>query len=125
MRTYDEAAWLRRALRERGAVRGKQFEPELRARVIRFATQRRDDGASWMTIATELGACFETVRRWCVRPAAPAALAKSTHLRPVHVVADATIEVVAPSAMKVVTPNGLRVEGVSVEQVVALVRALG
>jgi hypothetical protein len=78
-----------------------------------------------MAIANELGACFETVRRWCV--AAPAAMVSSppARIRPVRVVAEPAIEVVAQSAMKVVTPNGLRVEGVTVEQVVALIRALG
>lgn len=32
MKTRDEAARLRKELRERGAVRGKRFEPELRPR---------------------------------------------------------------------------------------------
>lgn len=125
MKTHGEAAKLRRKLRERGAARGKRFDPALRARVIRFAEQRRSDGASWMTIATELGACFETVRRWCVAGPAAMVSAAPPRVRPVQVIGDGAVEVVAQSTMKVVTPNGLRVEGVSVEQVIALVRALG
>ena len=113
MKTHGEAVKLRRKLRERDGARGKRFDPALRARVIGFAEQRRSEGASWMAIATELGACFETIRRWCVAAPAPAAMVSSppARIRPVRVVAEPAIEVVTQSAMKVVTPNGLRVEG--------------
>ena len=125
MKTHEEEATkLRRALRERGGARGKRFEPALKARVIEFAVQRRNEGASWMTIATELGACFETLRRWCSATAAIAPAAPPSIL-PVKIVADTFVATVERTTMKLVTPNGLRVEGASVEEIAALVRALG
>lgn len=124
MKTHEEAARLRRTLKERGGARGKRFEPALKARVIRFAEQRRREGASWMTITTELGACFETLRRWCGASSGSAPAAPASML-PVTVVADAIDATVERATMKLVTPNGFRVEGASVEEIVALVRALG
>ena len=116
----QEAEGLRRDLRRHAGARGKRFEPELRARIVAFAERRRREGASWMAIATELGACFETVRRWCsgVEPT-------SAQLRRVEVVADAVTVPSARSPLALVTPNGLRVEGVSLDEIITLVRALG
>jgi hypothetical protein len=92
----------------------------LRARVVRFAEQRRSEGRSWMAIATELGARFETVRRWCEadRPKAKTALA----VRPVEILDTARA---SDGGLAIVTPRGLRIEGLVLEHVVALVRALG
>lgn len=124
MTTHEnEAARLRRELKQRGRTRGKRFDPELRARMVAFAESRRRDGASWMAIATELGACFETVRRWCVASTPTPAL----RLRPVEVVSDDVVVVEARGArtLTVISPGGLRIEGAGVDEVVALVRALG
>lgn len=106
------------AAQERG--RGKRYDTALRARVVQFAEQRRSEGRSWMAIATELGARFETVRRWCeaARPKPKTALA----VRPVEIV-DAPRA--SGGALAIVTPRGLRIEGLALEHVVALVRALG
>ena len=119
--TTHEAETLRRDLRRRGGARGKRFDPELRRRIIAFAEHRRRDGASWMAISTELGACFETVRRWC----GGGGIAATRQLRRVEVAADPVVEVRARAPLAVVTPSGLRVEGVGIDEVVALVRALG
>lgn len=73
------------------------------------------------TIATELGACVETVRRWCGGDAPVTA----RPLRRLQVVADAVVDVRAPAALAIVTPGGLRIEGVAIDEVVALMRALG
>lgn len=119
--TTHEAEALRRDLRRRGGGRGKRFDPELRSRIIAFAERRRREGASWNTIATELGACFETVRRWC----GGGTLVPARQLRRVEVVSERVVDVRARGALAVVTPNGLRIEGVGIDDVVALVRALG
>lgn len=116
----DEAERLRRDLRRHGGARGKRFDPELRRRIVAFAERRRREGASWMAIATELGACFETVRRWCGGGSSPAA----PQLRRVEVMAEPVVER-ACRALVVLTPNGLRIEGMGLDEVVALVRALG
>lgn len=120
MKTH-EAEGLRRELRRRDGGRGKRFDGELRRRMVAFAEDRRRDGASWKTIATELGACVDTVRRWC----GGGAPVTTRPLRRVEVVADAVVELRAPAALAIVTPGGLRIEGVAIDDVVALVRALG
>jgi orotate phosphoribosyltransferase-like protein len=88
--------------------------------VTSYAKRRRSEGASWMTIAKELGACFETVRRWCVKSTSAVA-----RVRPVEIVVDRAAVIAAATTLKVVTPNGLGIEGAGIEEVVALVRALG
>lgn len=117
MTTHD-ARRLRQELAAQARGRGKRYDRALRERVVTFAAERRAEGRSWTAIATELGARFETVRRWCQvkRPAARTALA----LRPVEVVAE---EVSMPLA--VITRNGLRVEGATIDEVTAILRAVG
>lgn len=74
-----------------------------------------------MTIATELGACFETVRRWCGGGNVPSA----RQLRRVEVIAEPAVTMSARAPLAVVTPNRLRIEGISLDEVITLVRALG
>lgn len=118
MTTTQEARRLRQELAAQERGRGKRYERALRERIVAFAEQRRAEGRSWSAIATELGGRFETIRRWCQgrRPAAATALA----LRPVEVVAGrATIP------LAVVSQSGLRVEGATVDEVIAILRAVG
>ena len=119
--TTHEGDKLRRDLRDHGRARGKRVDPELRGRIVAFAERRRRDGASWMTIATELDACFETIRRWC----GGGSVGVPRKLRRVEVMAEPIPAVPARAPLTVVTPSGVRVEGVAIDDVVALVRALG
>src|SRR6516164_2577461 len=91
--TGREASLLRAALAGHEAGRGKRYSAGIKARIIEFAQGRRTEGASWATIASELGLAFETVRRWCI----PEQVA--TRMLPVRVVADrpATVSVVSPA----------------------------
>lgn len=116
-----EAEDLRRDLRRHGRARGKRFSPELRGRIVAYAERRRREGASWMAIATELGACFETVRRWCGGGSVPTPRA----LRRVEVLPEPVIVAGARAPLSVVTPNGLRIEGAGLDEIITLVRALG
>lgn len=71
-----------------------------------------------MTIADEIGASFDTVRRWCRDGAG-----ESRALRRVEVVAEPIVA--SPrTSFTVVTACGLRIEGASIDEVVALERAL-
>jgi predicted transcriptional regulator len=106
---------LRRALRAHDPARGKRYGAALKRRVIAFAEAERKSGRSWSEISKELGIAFETVRRWCMPTRAVG------RMRVVHVVAE-------PSAKREVTvlaPSGHRVEGLSLDEAAALLRALG
>ena len=103
---------LRRALSSHVGGRGRRYATALRARAIGFAEQRRAEGRSWSEVAAEVGLRVETVRRWCVE--------RGPQMRAVEVVAER-----AEHGVTLVTAAGLRVEGLSVEEVVAVLRALG
>jgi hypothetical protein len=106
---------LRRALSGHRPARGKLYAPKVQAGVVVFARGRRTEGASWKQIAGELGMRFETVRRWCAREVS------RSGLRPVVLV-----DAAAPGrAVTVVSSSGHRIEGLSLEDAIAVVRALG
>ena len=114
--TSRRASSLRVALATHEAARGKRYEPSLKARIIAFARSRRDDGASWVTIASEIGIAFETLRRWCI-----ATERGSSHaMVPVEVVGERSDHVVS-----VVSAGGHRIEGLTLEEAVSALRALG
>ena len=106
---------LRRALDAHRPGRGKLYAPEVLAAVIEFAHDRRRAAASWKQIATELGLRFETVRRWCVsaRP--------GRALRRVEVVDDVEGE---SCGLRIVCPSGHRLEGLTAQDAIAVLRAL-
>jgi hypothetical protein len=112
------ATSLRLALSSHERGRGNRYPSPLRARVVAFAQARRGEGATWVQIAAELGLELETVRRWCLKSndavAAPAIL-------PVEIVADSG----AAAGLSIVSPSGVRVEGVTLAEVIAVLRAVG
>lgn len=108
------ASSLRHALSSHEPGRGKRYPQALRDRVAEYARARRASGVSWATIAAELGLSFKTVHRWCTpRSDAPRAM------RAVHVVPD------GDHGIALVSPSGIRVEGVTVADVIAVLRAFG
>jgi len=109
------AASLRSAIHAHGPSRGKRYEGGLRTRIIAFARSRRDQGASFAEIAEELGLCFETVRRWCQLPEQRA----STAMLPVRVVAERQERTVC-----VASETGYRIDGLTLHEAVAVLRAL-
>ena len=114
--TTRHASSLRAALASHEPARGKRYEPLLKARIIGFARSRRAEGGSWVQIASEVGLAFETLRRWCVA-AEPSA---SRAMVPVQVVADPIDHTVS-----VVSASGHRIEGLTLQEAVSVVRALG
>jgi hypothetical protein len=114
--TNREATQLRAKLAAHVVGRGKRYDVELKGRVVAFAQGQRAQGQAWSEIARELDMPFETVRRWCVGRGP-----RAKRMREVAIVA-------APrtlSALTISSPNGLRIEGVTLDDVVVLVRALG
>jgi transcriptional regulator with XRE-family HTH domain len=87
--------------------------PELRDRAAAWLKARRAEGRTVAELAAELGLAPGTVLRWSNKVV--------TAIVPVRVVADAaTAERVA-----VVTPSGFRIEGVTLEDAVRVLRELG
>ena len=107
-----ELARLKRELSQHEAARGIRYDPGLKRRAIAFARAQRQDGASWAHIATELGMNFETVRRWCEEGRA---------LRRVEVVREEP----KVATLSIVSASGFRLEGLTLEQAVTAMRALG
>jgi transposase-like protein len=107
---------LRAALASHEAGRGKRYPRELKTRITEYARARRGDGASWAQIAGDLGIAFETLRRWCVvvEPKGSRAMV------PVRVIADD-----ADRTVTVGSPAGYRIEGITLREAVAVLRALG
>jgi hypothetical protein len=108
-------AWLRRALLAHHPARGKRYSPDVQSAVVEFAQRRRADGASWQQIAAELGMQFETVRRWCTGTS-------GRQFKRVEVVDGIRGE--SPS-LRIVSPSGHRLEGLTLEEAIATLRALG
>lgn len=114
------SAALRRAFEAHVGGRGRRYDGALMERARDFAEQRRREGRSWQSVANELCVRVETLRRWCVGCEPGASRPSVVRLRPVEVVAEP-----ATRELSVVSRSGLRVEGVTLEDVVALLRAVG
>ena len=104
---------LRREVEAEPRGRGQLYTDDLRERLTAYASARQSSGASWRDIGAELGVAPETLRRWC---------AGATQMRAVRVVADRVSK--PERTMSVVSPSGHRVEGLSFDEVVALLGAL-
>ena|ERR1700722_5151739 len=113
--TARHASSLRAALASHEPGRGKRYSPDLKARIIEFAQSRRGEGASWAEVAGEVGIGFETLRRWCM-----SAKPKRRAMVPVRVVADRE-----ESTVSVVSAGGHRIEGLTLAEAIAALRALG
>jgi hypothetical protein len=106
---------LRRALLAHHPGRGKLYAPELQAAVVGFAEGRRGEGASWKEIATELGLRFETVRHWSLKDGG------GPRIKRVEVVDDSAE---CTAGLCIVWPSGHRLERLTVQDAIAILRAL-
>jgi hypothetical protein len=79
---------------------------------VAFSQSRRADGVSWHQISSELGVRFETLQRWCER--APT-------MRAVEIIPDPP----RGTSVAVVSPSGHRLEGLTLDEAIAALRALG
>jgi hypothetical protein len=113
----SQQGWrVRAAVASHRPERGKRYSPELRGRIVAFAASRREEGASWESIAIELGLSTETLRSW----RAAEAPSGSHAMVPVHVVAERDRR-----AVSIVSVGGHRIEGLSLDDAVYVLRALG
>ncbi len=105
----SEVEELKRLVAGRGS---RQYAPELKARVIAYAERRYNEGASAKNVSDELGVNVHTLGFWRERKANAKAL-----LRPVRV-----IDQTSDARIVLLVRNGIRVEGLSVEQLVEVLR---
>ena len=83
---------------------------------MELARAQRAQGASWAQLSEQLGVSLESVRRWCEI----ASTEGSRPMRRVRVVAEQS----AARGVSVVSVGGHRIEGLSLEEAIAVVRAL-
>jgi hypothetical protein len=98
------------------STRRGPFSRDLRQRLIAHAEQARAQGDSVEKISRELGLCSKTVHGWLSR-------AKPSQLRRVQVISERPTPLGGTLSMR--GPLGTCVEGLSVDDVVAIWRKLG
>jgi len=126
------------ALRQGSKPKATRFPAGFREQVIALAKERRAAGTSLVRTASELGLHGRTIGRWLrgfrkrdgdVAPMKAGGNAPKRHFRRVTVaLADSETSVARPSSPAsglVVLVGTLRIEGLDLEGVVRLVRALG
>ena len=114
-----EGARLGAAVEALGRTRRNDPVPEpLRGEVMAYAEARRRTGASWRSISQAVGISATGLKRWS------AVQNGESRLRVVRVRREPEAERV-PRLLTLATPSGLRLEGLTREDAVAIVRELG
>jgi hypothetical protein len=97
--------------------RSRRYTAALRGRIVDLVRARRAQGLSWSQLSEQVGVPLDTLRRWCVGETP----ALDSRMRRVQVVAERK----SAGVVSVVCASGHRVEGLTLEQTIALLRALG
>jgi len=112
----DELSALQDALSKLDARgRGKRYPKDLKQRLIDYVRRQRDGGTTWAILSDQLGLPATTLSKW-LKPKPPPD--SSAAFVPVVVADDAQQEHVA-----IVAPNGWRIEGLTLERALVLIRA--
>lgn len=112
---HDLLARFRRGAQSRPGLR---YSAELRRLAVSYARLARERGDRRRRIAGDLGVSEWSLARWLRRETEAPAAARAAVFE-VAIVDDAP-----PSRAVVVAPSGLRVEGLSVREIVAVLEAL-
>ncbi len=111
-----------RALRKKIAktepnARGRRrYSEEVRTEIVEHTLKREESGSSQAEIAQDLGLSHRTLWGWLRRQ-------QMSVVRPVELIDDHTEREPLAGARALVFPNGSRIEGLSLDDVVTLVRA--
>jgi hypothetical protein len=93
----------------------KRYSATLRARIKTWVIARRERGDWWTELAITLGVPMQTLVRW----AEPACVAGPATMKAVDVIDAPPVETVT-----IVAPTGLRIEGVSIDAAIAILRGI-
>ena len=104
----------RRVARLKRARPGFRFSEPLRREITAWVAAQRESGAWWCDLSRELGVPAETLKRW----SAPRASTEARML-PVDVVDAPPIGTVT-----LVAPGGIRIESVSIDAAIAILRGI-
>lgn len=108
MSTKSELQHIKSALAARPKGPGRRIPPELRRRIAGYARRRATEGAARVAVARELGIAEQTIVR--------ALETSPDELLPIHVSGSVTATVRGPA--------GLTIEGLDIEGLAELIRAL-
>lgn len=106
---------LRRRLDSIPRGRGRRIPVELRAQVTAWVAKHRKRGDSWSELVRKTGVSMLALQRWSSSPAR-----RSVMLRRVEVTEAAPAE----RTVTLVAPTGIRIEGVTIADVIAILRRL-
>ena len=112
----SNASSLRAAVSAHRPGRGKPYPAALKARIAEYVRSERSSGTTWTQLTSDLGVSGENLRKWSNYGAPQACPA----LLPVTVVPDNDERTLA-----VVSASGHRLEGLTLRDAVAVLRALG
>lgn len=96
--------------------RGRRFPAALRQRIVAWLVLRRAQGAECRELALELGMSTTTLQRWLTARREPP---RHLALRPVTM-----LDEPAQRSLTLVGPSGLRLEGLTLADVLALLQGL-
>ena len=113
--TDPELRELRRRLDSIPRGRGRRIPVELRTQVTAWVAKHRKRGDSWSELARKTGVSMLALQRWSLSPARRAVM-----LRRVEVAEAAPAE----RTVTLVSPTGIRIEGVTIADVIAILRGL-
>jgi len=118
----DASGAMQRRIRQQVAALGprgvtSRVPDALRATIVDYARRRQAAGVGWPTIAREVGFSVGAITGWARAATRPA------RMRPVAVRAD-TVVALPATGVVVVLPTGVRIEGLRVADVPALLAQL-
>jgi hypothetical protein len=114
-----ELRTLRRELGRSERGRGIWYPDPLRERIAAWARARRADGATLREIASEVGVCAASLRRWTL------ATTSAPALLPIEVVKDPDPIDHPSEHLRITTAAGHKIEGLTIADTIELARVLG
>lgn len=115
MKSEKRAERLRQEIAQSGRRSRQPFAVTLRRKLVAYAQQRKQEGATYAVIGGELGIVWTTIAEWVGRGPK-----KATAFRRIEVRA----AMPTPNALVVVHASGTRVEGLDVAGIAELLRRL-